>query len=385
MLDNRKLVIDTFSEVYDLLKPWADAEFWRFADHEIIPGAVYLISREQFNLNTARIRQLAETGTILPILSNPMEGSETMKGHCEMVTRTADLVHEKKILLIAGGEMDDSWPYLRHDIFLPKILDYEENLREIDRGVDIFNQMEKPYKFLFLNGRIRHHRKYLLELFRHTGLLDQALWTNLDPRPATFQPFVLPAEVGVNNWEPTTFPLQQLPVCYEVDRYRSQIGVPAPDTVRDLYAKYHLFKDEWGDIYLNADPYIDTYFSLVTETVFEYPYSFRTEKTWKPIAMGHPTIFASNYGYYRDFHNLGFRTWGHLIDESFDQIENVQDRIDRIAQVVEDLCQQDLPGFLRAAQDVCKYNQQHLAEMRVKVRQEFPERFFKFIKPYINE
>lgn len=385
MLGNRKLVVDTFSEVYDLLKPWADAEFWRFEDHEIVPDAVYLISREQFNLNTARIRELAESGAILPILSNPMEGSDTMKCHCEMVTHTADLVHDQKILLITGGEMDSSWPYLCYDIFLTKILDYEENLAEISRGQEIFTKLEKPYKFLFLNGRRRHHRKYLLELFRHNHLLDSALWTNLDPRPATFQPFVLPAEVGVNNWEPTTFPLQQLPVCYEVDRYRSQIGVPAPDTVRDLYAKYHLFKDEWGDIYLNADPYIDTYFSLVTETVFEYPYSFRTEKTWKPIAMGHPTVFASNYGYYRDFHNLGFRTWGHLIDESFDQIENVQDRIDRIAQVVEDLCQQDLLSFLRAAQDVCKYNQQHLAEMRQQVRSEFPDRFFQFIKPYINE
>jgi hypothetical protein len=385
MLDNRKLVLDTFSEVYDLLKPWADAEFWRFEDHEIMPGAIYLIGREQFNLNIPRIRQLAESGAVLPILSNPMEGSDTMKCHCEMVTRVADLVHNKKILLIGGGEMDESWPYLRHDIFLPKILDYEENLLEIARGEAIFTKTEKPYKFLFLNGRIRHHRKYLLELFRYQGLLDQALWTNLDPRPATFQPFELPAEVGVCSWEPTEFLLQQLPIQYEVDRYHSQIGVPAPDTQRDLYAKYHLFNNEWGDIYLNANPYIDSYFSLVTETVFEYPYSFRTEKTWKPIAMGHPTIFASNYGYYRDFHNLGFRTWGHLIDESFDQIENVQDRIDRIAQVVKDLCSQDLPSFLRAAEDVCKYNQQHLAEMRFRVRKEFPERFQQFIQQYTNE
>lgn len=385
MLGNRKLVLDTFSEVYDLLTPWADAEFWRFENHEIIPGAIYLIGREQFNLNIPRIRQLAKSGTILPVLSNPMEGSDTMKCHCEMVTRTADLVHDKKILLISGGEMDNSWPYIRHDIFLPKILDYEENLREIERGQEIFARTDKPYQFLFLNGRIRHHRKYLLELFRYRGLLDRALWTNLDPRPATFQPFVLPAEIGITNWAHTNFPLQQLPACYEVDRYRSQIGVPAPDTQRDLYAKYHLFNDEWGDIYLNADPYIDTYFSLVTETVFEYPYSFRTEKTWKPIAMGHPTIFASNAGYYRDFHDLGFRTWSHLIDESFDQIDHVQDRIDRIAQVVEDLCRQDLPAFLRAAEETCKYNQQHLAEMRVKVRQEFPERFFQFINTHINE
>jgi len=383
MLGNRKLVLDTFCEVYELLKPYADGEFWKFEDHEISPGAVYLISREQFNLNTARIRQLAESGTILPILSNPMEGSDTMKTHCEMVTRTADLVQAKKILLISGGEMDDSWPYLLHDVFLPKILDYDENLAQIARSTEIFTQTKKPYKFLFLNGRIRHHRKYLLELFRHNGLLDQALWTNLDPRPATFQPLVLPKEIGIRNWEHTAFPVQQLPVQYEVDRYRSQIEIPAPDTARDLYTKYHLFRDEWGDIYLNADAYIDTYFSVVTETVYEYPYSFRTEKTWKPIAMGHPTVFVSNAGYYRDFHNLGFRTWGHLIDETFDQIDNVQDRIDCIARVVEDLCQQDLPGFLRAAQDVCKYNQQHLAEMRIQVRKEFPNRFFQFINTHL--
>ena len=385
MLGNRKLILDTFCEVYELLKPWSDGEFWNFAKHDIVADAVYLISREQFNLNIARIRELATAGTILPLLSNPMEGSDTMKCHCELVTRTADLVRDRKILLISGGEMDDSWPYILYDSFLPKILDYDENLKEIERGQEIFTKLQKPFKFLFLNGRIRHHRKYLLEMFRHLGLLDQALWTNLDPRAATFQPLVLPKEIGIHNWEPTVFPLQQLPHQYEVERYRCRIGLASQDTNRDLYAKYHLFNDEWGDIYLNADPYIDTYFSLVTETVYEYPYSFRTEKTWKPIAMGHPTIFVANSGYYRDFHRLGFQTWGHLIDESFDQIENVQDRIDRIAQVVADLCRQDLPSFLRAAEQVCKYNQQHLAEMRVRVRREFPDRFFQFMQQYIHE
>ena len=385
MLDNRKLILDTFCEVYDLLKPWADGEFWRFADHDIVPGAVYLISREQYNLNVPRIRELAEAGTILPILSNPMEGSDTLKCHFEMVTHTADLAQAKKILMIGGGEMDSSWPYLLYDTFLPKILDYKENLTEIKRGAEIFTKTQKPYKFLFLNGRIRHHRKYLLEKFRFDGILEQALWTNLDDRPATFYPFQLPPEAGVKEYEHTIFEYRQLPRQYEVTRYHTQLDVPAADATRDLYKKYHLFNNEWGDIYLNAAPYIDTYFSVVTETVFEYPYSFRTEKTWKPIAMGHPTIFAANAGYYRDFHNLGFKTWDHLIDESFDQIDNVQDRIVRISQVVGDLCSQDLPAFLAAAEETCKYNQQHLAEMRWQVRREFPDRFRQFIKNHYNE
>ncbi len=385
MLGNRKLILDTFCEVYTLLKPFADEEFWDFSKHEIVPNAVYLISREQFNLNIPRIRELAEAGTILPILSNPMEGSDTMKTHCELVTRIADLVLAKKILLIGGGEMDSAWPYILYDSFLPKILDYDENLSEISRSKEIFTKTDKPYKFLFLNGRLRHHRKYLLEKFKFDGILDQSLWTNLDTRASTFHPFVLPEEANVPNYKKTYFQYQQLPAKYEVTRYLPQLDIPAQNRNRDLYAKYHLFNDEWGDIYLNAEPYIDTYFSVVTETVFEYPHSFRTEKTWKPVAMGHPTIFVSNYGYYRDLHKLGFHTWGHLIDESFDMIENPQERIVRISELVKELCNQDLPAFVAAAEETCKYNQQHLAEMRIKVRGEFPNHFFQFIKQYINE
>ena len=66
----------------------------------------------------------------------------------------------------------------------------------------------------------------------------------------------------------------------------------------------------------------------------------------------------------------------------FDLIDNDQDRIERIAQIVNDLCQQDLASFLKECYNRCKYNQQHLAEMRSKVRNDFPERFFQFLKQY---
>jgi hypothetical protein len=132
-------------------------------------------------------------------------------------------------------------------------------------------------------------------------------------------------------------------------------------------------------MYINPQPYVDTYFSVVTETVFAYPYSFRTEKLWKPVAMGHPFVVASNRGYYRDLQNLGFRTFGHVIDERFDMIDNNQDRIERIAQVVNDLCQQDLAEFLDQCYNICKYNQQHYHELRSQIPQEFPNRFFQFI------
>ena len=375
MLDNHKLVLDTFCEVYDQIQPWSDSEFYDLNKHTLIPGAIYLIGRAEFNAHRDQIRQWVESNTIKVILSNPAEGSETLKWHCESMHHCADLVKNGQILLIGGGDMDPEWPCLQYDSFLPKILDYEENLQEIQHGESIFQKTQKPYKFLFLNGRLRAHRRYLIEYFDLHGILDQALWTYLDSTPNQFSKFSL-----IHNDQDLLLrprEVHYLPPEYEVPRYRDQIG-----TSSQSFAKYDLFNREWGEIYLYARPYVDTYFSMVTETVFKYPYSFRTEKIWKPIAMGHPWICAANRGYYKDMKNLGFQTFSSIIDESFDSIDNDQERMSRIAKVTQDLCKSDLVAFLEAARPVCKYNQQHLAEMRTRVRAEFPQRFFNFLQQH---
>jgi len=376
MINNRKLVLDTYCEVYDLLLPWADGEFYDFKIHDIVPGAIYLIGRAQFNFNKDYIRKLVEHNAIQVILSNPAEGSETLKDHCTYVHKIADLALDNRILLIGGGDMESEWPCLQYDSFLPKILDYDENLQAIKQSDEIFSKTQKPYKFLFLNGRIRAHRKYLIEKFNITGLLDQSIWTCLESREVA--PVNLSLMHDGKDLMYSTRPVKFLEPKYEVDRYSDRIGT----TFEQSFAKYKLFDKEWGEIYLKAEPYIDTYFSVVTETVFDYPYSFRTEKLWKPIAMGHPWIAVANAGYYRDLRNLGFRTFDSVIDESFDTIENSQDRLERIAQIVKDLCSQDLASFLKECYNTCKYNQQHLDEMRLQVRKEFPNRFFEFLKQY---
>lgn len=348
MLKTRKLVLDTFSEVYNLLQPWADAEFWDFAQHEIVPGAVYVVGRKQCIDNREQLLELATAGTIQLVISNPHEGSQTLAGQMQRLGfRTA--MTQGNVKLIGGGDMSPDWNYIRYDKFLPEILDYKDNLIAADSSPAIYHKSEKPYQFLCLNGRARPHRG---ELIRKLGpLLDNALWTNLDSGNG---------------------PVQTLPAQYEVPRYNN-------NNITDHYVKFELFNNEWGEIYLHPAPYIDTYFSLVTETVFDIPYSFRTEKIWKPIVMAHPWIAVANRGFYRDMRDLGFQTYSHVIDESFDLIDNGEDRMDRIIDVVKDLCSQDLPAFLAECYNVSKYNQHHHRELAVKTRAEFPERFFQFI------
>jgi hypothetical protein len=341
-----KLILDTFSEVYNLLKPWADGEFWDLKQHEIITGATYVVGRKQCIDNREQLLELVNAGTIQLVISNPHEGSQTLAGQ---MTRLG--FKHNKIKLIGGGDMPPDWHYIRYDKFLPEILDYQDNLTSAESGFEIYHKKEKPYKFLCLNGRGRSHRADLLRKLKARSLLDNALWTNLD---------------SING------PIQTLPPEYEVPRY-------ANNDTTDHYVKFELFNNEWGEIYLHPAPYIDTYFSLVTETVFDIPYSFRTEKIWKPIVMGHPWIAVANSGFYQDLRNLGFQTYSHIVDESFDQIDNNEQRMDRIITVVQDLCRQDLASFLNECYNVSKYNQQHHRELGVRTRQEFPDRFFQFI------
>jgi hypothetical protein len=390
MLGNRKLVVDNFAEIEKFLAPYTDEIFWDFSKHTIVPGAVYVIGREQSRLNATLIQNLIKSNTISVVYSNPCEGSEPMEWNLFQSGFT-ELLEQGRMPIVTGGNVNSLYPQLLYENFLGKIHDFKENIQAIEE-YNSKQQSQRPYKFLFLNGRMRHHRKYLLHKFQATGLLDQALWTNLDPSLGVgFPKFGNPGSpkrtnqihCSTFNLSHNTFPAHYLPVRYEVDRYQCNATALPEVITHNLEAKSNLFKNEWGEIYLNPDAYLDTYFSLVTETVFEHPYSFRTEKIWKPIAIGHPFIVASSQGYYRDLHQLGFKTFGHLIDESFDTIENNQQRIERIVTVVEDLCRQDLASFLNECYTVCKYNQLHMAEMRIKVRQEFPERFAQFVQQYL--
>ena len=117
-----------------------------------------------------------------------------------------------------------------------------------------------------------------------------------------------------------------------------------------------------------------SWFSLVTETIFDYPHSFRTEKIWKPIIMAQPFVVASNRGYLLDLRDAGFRTFGDLIDESYDEIDRPDQRIQRVADCVQWLCNGDRAAeFWRASRDVCRHNQQRLAEYNQRERTALPE------------
>ena len=350
-----KLYVDHYCEIADMLAHWTTEQFYGFEKLTIDPGATYVVGRTQLKNNAEQIRHIVTDRTARVIFSNPAEGSETFVQHLRLYG-VEDLVLNGLLPVVVGGPVPDVYTHMLYEHFLTQPFRYEENCAAADRVSEVFGKKAKPYKFLFLNGRSRPHRRVLINAFEQRGLLSQALWTNLDSHAG---------------------PIHLLLPEYEVEQFQ-----PYMNTTEQGFVKAELFNNLWGEIYIRPEPYIDTYFSVVTETVFDYAHSFRTEKIAKPLAQGHPWICAANPGFYRDMHNLGFQTFGHVIDESFDSIDNAQDRINRIVTIVDDLCGQDLLQLLAACESVCKYNQQHLREMSRKWQLELPSRFFDFLSQH---
>ena len=86
------------------------------------------------------------------------------------------------------------------------------------------------------------------------------------------------------------------------------------------------------------DQAADSLLYLVTETVATGRRHHITEKTFKPIAMGMPFVLVATAGSLEYLRSYGFKTFGHVWDESYDAIQDDHERIRAVASLLQTLC-----------------------------------------------
>jgi hypothetical protein len=350
-----KIFVDSSWHLKKFVSSWIHGEFTDFDLEPIVPGAIYLVGTLHVQKSIQKIRHVIdnELATIVYVLST--EGSSRVTEYVQDLG-ISDLLESGKMLLVCGAPISESYVYCAVEHCLAVTTEIDTNQHASKYIDQIYAKINKPYKFLFLNGTPRPHRLQLLK--RLTTLLNHSLYT-------------------WTSQEQNRENIKLLPPEYESSLYVNNLSWVGNQKINVLQ---RLFNGGFGGIHAVPAQYTDTYFSLVTETVFDQPPSFRTEKIWKPILMGHPFIVAANSGFYQDLRNMGFKTFGNVIDESFDQIHNADQRLERIAQVVEDLCQQDLNSFLVACEPAARHNQQLVFELGNQMLKELPTMLNNFIQ-----
>ena len=293
------------------------------AGHLDITADIYIVSLKTFVEQWPRIYDILNLGG--RIIVEKTDESVVTQWHIASSSHCLTRMHTGQIRWITGGDAPNGIVNLNSEHFLAATIGsqpYGIPLLDYDRH-------RRDHTFLFTNRKLRPHRQYLVNLLQKRHLLDHALWCNHD-RDIT--------------WGHPDFNR-----VYSTDTVQTQI----------LPQEYDIKSPGWIDGVIVPAQYKNTWFTLVSETVFESPASFRTEKFYKPVLAGHPFIVCANRGFYRDLKNLGYKTYSDWIDESFDTIDDGQQRIERLVEQIAWLITQDLPKFWEETRAVRLYNQQH--------------------------
>lgn len=108
--------------------------------------------------------------------------------------------------------------------------------------------------------------------------------------------------------------------------------------------------------------YEATNIEVVLETLFDDSRLHLTEKSLRPIACAQPFILAGTYGSLEYLRSYGFKTFGHIWDESYDLVENSEERLIKITDLMKQITNwtpEQRTNNLTQAQAIADYNKEH--------------------------
>jgi hypothetical protein len=130
----------------------------------------------------------------------------------------------------------------------------------------------------------------------------------------------------------------------------------APYTCDELNSKQH--NQHWT---LVADHYDNSYVHLVFETFFDADCSggaFISEKIFKPIRHAQPFVVFGTAGSLQVLRDLGYRTFDHVINNSYDAVQNNTERYQCLRAELDRLNCVDLHELYLQCRDDIIHNQE---------------------------
>ncbi len=248
------------------------------------------------------------------------------------------------------------------------VTEFEKSLKEYRRDTDHelpITLENKSYdkKFISFNGLWRPHRGAIISMLSAMNLLDKGIISYNSKNNS-----------GMSSDANYEFLHRFLSYNQELKELleSSENNIRKLDKIIIDIHEGNYMQFSCSDVFATDKKlYEDTYFSLVTETSIPIkPFSYRfdantdtgrilSEKIFKPIALRHPFLVVSNPKTLELLRSLGYKTFSPLIDESYDDEEDIAKRLLMIAKEVKRLCELtpvELENFLVEAGKICDYN-----------------------------
>jgi len=183
------------------------------------------------------------------------------------------------------------------------------------------NTKNRPKKSLCFNRRMSHHRLILLSFLISDNYLDNS-HISFDIDMIENEHFIMDI-IDDSMFISNKFLKNK---CVDGFRKLRKIKKKTIDVEN--------IKGVWGFAFENKQNYIDSYFSIVTETLFYQPGNYISEKTWKPIQHLHPFVIVGRPGTLKYLRQLGFKTFSDFWDESYDTIQENDKRMEVVYDLI---------------------------------------------------
>lgn len=112
-----------------------------------------------------------------------------------------------------------------------------------------------------------------------------------------------------------------------------------------------------------TNAYLDSSLIYICETIVYNKEFFVTEKTLKGLISGRPCIIIGCQHFLKNLKELGFKTYSEVLDESYDDLESLKDRVDLSIEIAKDYIESNIlnyPKKLLKIQEITNHNLQVL-------------------------
>ena len=119
------------------------------------------------------------------------------------------------------------------------------------------------------------------------------------------------------------------------------------------------FVDYYTRVGNNPELHQQVFLQIVTETVYDYPTLFYSEKTFKPIANKRPFVMIGAPGSIKNLQDLGFKTFNDFWSEDYDSIQDPEKRLLSVFEIVKYVYNksiEELQTLCKDMESILEYN-----------------------------
>jgi hypothetical protein len=221
--------------------------------------------------------------------------------------------------------------------------------------IDFNNNLKREKKCLILNRRLAPHRIILLSLLQSDKLLDN-IECSFDLSLAHTD------DLGLDLANGYTYDSEPY---IKDSNIQSQIinGFFKLKKIKKKTVDYDNVGRVWGFGFEHKEPYLKTYFSVITETIFYEHGHYISEKTFKGFQHLHPFVVVGKPGILKYLQSKGFKTFSEFWDETYDTIQDNSDRMIKVYELIKSLIFKSDDEWIELNKKllpILKHNRKHL-------------------------